>query len=71
MTIDTKEKVQKLTTADRCDSCGAQAYVRVTGVSGELVFCGHHFTKIMNDSSASKAMNDFAFEIVDQRGEAI
>lgn len=32
-----------LTTADRCDRCGAQAYVRVTLASGgELFFCGHH-----------------------------
>lgn len=28
---------------DRCDRCGAQAYVRVTlGGGGELLFCGHH-----------------------------
>jgi hypothetical protein len=27
---------------DRCDSCGAQAYVRVRLQSGELFFCGHH-----------------------------
>jgi len=28
---------------DRCDRCGAQAYVRVTfGETGELLFCGHH-----------------------------
>ena len=33
-----------LTTADRCDRCGAQAYVRVVlGASGgELLFCAHH-----------------------------
>ena len=32
-----------LTAADRCDRCGAQAYVRVTLPSGgELFFCGHH-----------------------------
>ena len=32
-----------LTAADRCDRCGAQAYVRVRLVSGgELLFCGHH-----------------------------
>ncbi len=32
-----------LTAADRCDRCGAQAYVRVTLPSGgELLFCGHH-----------------------------
>jgi hypothetical protein len=27
---------------DRCDRCGAQAYVRVVLPSGELLFCGHH-----------------------------
>ena len=33
-----------LTAIDRCDRCGAQAYVRVTLVAGgDLLFCGHHF----------------------------
>jgi ribosomal protein L37E len=32
-----------LTAADRCDRCGAQAYMRATMVSGaELYFCAHH-----------------------------
>jgi hypothetical protein len=32
-----------LTAADRCDRCGAQAYVRVTlAAGGELLFCAHH-----------------------------
>ena len=32
-----------LTAIDRCDRCGAQAYVRVTlGGGGELLFCAHH-----------------------------
>ncbi len=32
-----------LTAADRCDRCGAQAYLRVELVSGgELLFCAHH-----------------------------
>ena len=31
-----------LTAADRCDRCGAQAYVRVVLASGELFFCAHH-----------------------------
>lgn len=34
--------VEELTTADRCDRCGAQAYLRVTLPSGELLFCAHH-----------------------------
>jgi hypothetical protein len=32
-----------LTAADRCDRCGAQAYIRATLPSGgELLFCAHH-----------------------------
>ncbi len=34
-----------LSATDRCDSCGAQAYVRVTIQSGALLFCGHHAAK--------------------------
>ncbi|MGI5950470.1 MAG: DUF7455 domain-containing protein [Brooklawnia sp.] len=36
----------RLTAADRCDRCGAQAYLRVILVSGgELLFCAHHARK--------------------------
>lgn len=31
-----------LTAADRCDRCGAQAYVRAVLASGDLLFCAHH-----------------------------
>ena len=32
-----------LNVADRCDRCGAQAYVRAVMANGfELLFCGHH-----------------------------
>jgi len=32
-----------LTAADRCDRCGARAYVRARLTSGgELLFCAHH-----------------------------
>ncbi|GAA1084572.1 DUF7455 domain-containing protein [Nocardiopsis composta] len=37
---------QPLTAADRCDRCGAQAYVRVLlNSGGELLFCAHHMRK--------------------------
>jgi hypothetical protein len=33
----------QLTALDRCDRCGAQAYVRVElSRGGELLFCAHH-----------------------------
>jgi hypothetical protein len=32
-----------LNALDRCDRCGAQAYVRATLMTGgELMFCAHH-----------------------------
>lgn len=35
---------EKLAVSDRCDRCGAQAFVRVTLDGGSsLLFCGHHF----------------------------
>jgi len=34
-----------LPSADRCDVCDAQAYVRVVMLTGELFFCGHHARK--------------------------
>ena len=51
MTTATPEMTQnesafELTAADRCDRCGAQAYVRATMPGGsELLFCAHHATK--------------------------
>jgi hypothetical protein len=60
------EKV--LNANDRCDSCGSQAYVKVTGVSGELTFCAHHYGKIMSSESGKAAMEKFAYETIDERG---
>jgi hypothetical protein len=35
--------IRDLTALDRCDRCGAQAYVRVElTTGGELLFCAHH-----------------------------
>lgn len=36
--------VRQLTIADRCDQCGAQAYVKTRSSEGRaLLWCGHHF----------------------------
>ena len=43
--ISTDELDYSLSALDRCDSCGAQAYVRVTLASGDLMFCAHHAAK--------------------------
>jgi hypothetical protein len=57
---------------DRCDSeCSAQAYVKVTGSAGELLFCSHHFDKIMNDPVGYKKIMSFMLEVLDERDRLI
>lgn len=37
-------EARDLTAMDRCDRCGAQAYVRtILGSGSELLFCAHHW----------------------------
>ena len=44
--IPSTPTVEPLTALDRCDRCGAQAYLRVTlNSGGELLFCAHHGKK--------------------------
>lgn len=33
---------RELTALDRCDACGARAWVRAVMKTSELLFCGHH-----------------------------
>jgi len=41
--MSTLTQPSPLTASDRCDRCGAQAYVKVVLTSGgDLLFCGHH-----------------------------
>jgi hypothetical protein len=45
-----------LTAQDRCDRCGAQAYVRAVLVGGgDLLFCAHHGRKYSESLRASGA----------------
>jgi hypothetical protein len=62
-----KQKEWKLKAIDRCDRCAAQAYVMVKGSTGDLMFCGHHYEKIMNDPDSYTKMMAFMLEVVDER----
>jgi len=55
---EVKEKVLKI--ADRCDRCGAQAFVLAKGINGELYFCGHHFKKFQ------EGIQSWSFEIINE-----
>ena len=54
---------ETLTAADRCDRCGAQAYLRVRLSSGgELLFCAHH------GREHSGKLREVAADITDESG---
>lgn len=67
------EKTINLTAMDRCDSasCGAQAYVVAVGVSGELMFCSHHYNKILSTPLGQERLENFAYQIIDERDRLI
>ncbi len=74
--IQEKQDVERqlpLTALDRCDyaSCSAQAYVRVIGMSGDLLFCSHHYNKINATDSGRSAISNFAYEVIDERDRLI
>lgn len=55
--MNTTLATSPLNVADRCDRCGAQAYVRVMLANGgELLFCAHHgreHTPALNSAEAT------------------
>ncbi len=69
--IKTPEEIKDwvLKVTDRCDSCGAEALVKVAGLNGELLFCGHHYNKIMDNPEGYKKMMKFAITVVDERSK--
>ena len=62
-------EVRKLTGHDKCDQCVSQAYVLVVGLTGELAFCGHHFSKIEKNEVAYEKLKSFAYVVQDEREE--
>jgi hypothetical protein len=71
--IHTDQEEFILTALDRCDTkdCTAQAYVVAVGVTGELMFCAHHYQKIANNAVGYAALEKFAYRIVDEREKLI
>jgi len=61
----------QLNVSDRCDSCGAQAYVYVSGVTGDLLFCAHHYNNIVDNAVGYDKMMKFAYQIVDEREKLV
>jgi len=68
---DTENKEWILGPSNRCDSCAAEALVRVSGINGDLMFCGHHYNKIMDNPEGYAKMMSFMISIVDERNKLI
>ena len=69
--VESPAKEWTLSPVDRCDSCAAEALVQVTGLNGDLMFCGHHYNKIMSNPDGYNNMMKFAITIVDEREKLI
>jgi hypothetical protein len=68
MKLVTDQLEWTLTNLDRCDAnCSAQAFVKAIGVSGELMFCSHHYNKIVSGAVGYDNISKFAYQIVDER----
>jgi hypothetical protein len=54
-------RIGRLKIADRCDACGARAYVAAEIVGVDLLFCAHHFQRW------EAAIREVAAELLDER----
>ncbi|MDT3767745.1 DUF7455 domain-containing protein [Gleimia hominis] len=54
----------KLKASDRCDACGARAWVEVVMKSGSLLFCAHHARALRDSySKTAVAVHDYTDEL--------
>jgi uncharacterized membrane protein len=65
------DKEWVLAVIDRCDSCAAQALVKITGLTGDLMFCGHHYNKIIDNQEGYAKMMSFMLTIIDEREKLV
>lgn len=63
-----KVPVRRLRVADRCDACGARAYVRVAVKGLPLDFCAHHFRRHAEalESSGATVVFDERFALEEE-----
>lgn len=70
--VITDQKEWTLNVIDRCDAnCSAQAYVKAVGMTGELLFCSHHYNKIVDNAIGYANLEKFAYQIIDERERLI
>lgn len=63
-----EEQIWLLDATDRCDRCGAQAYVKVIGKNDlDLLFCAHHYNAAMDNAVGYDKMMKFMSSVIDER----
>lgn len=55
-------KKPRFTALDRCDRCGAQAYVEAEVEAGVLLFCSHHANKFRPQMEAAGVLRKWYTE---------
>lgn len=60
-TMTQQPEARVLKVSDRCDRCGAEAFVQVEFEESSLLFCGHDFAK------HEDKLKDTALAIIDER----
>jgi hypothetical protein len=61
----------RLTAVDRCDACGAQAYVAATVAGTELLYCAHHARKYETKLRASAtSWHDESVRLIEEQSRA-
>lgn len=71
MIKDEVKQAWQLSPVDRCDRCQSEALVKVTGLNGELLFCGHHYNKVMDNAVGYDKMMKFTITVIDEREKLV
>jgi hypothetical protein len=71
MIKDEVKQEWQLSPKDRCDRCNAEALVQVTGIPGDLLFCGHHYNSIMSTTKGYNSMMSFMISVIDEREKLV
>jgi hypothetical protein len=64
MNATTLAQPPSLTIADRCDRCGAQAFIRAVFAAGDLTFCGHHGRELLRPLQREALLVEDATELI-------
>jgi len=61
--VEARPLSDTLNNTDRCDQCGAQAFVWVNMPNSKagLLYCGHHFNR------NEEGLREYAIDIIDER----